>query len=247
MRWILAIGTLALGAGACSAQDDKAPPTKLAIVNVGAVFSKYEKAIALKETLQEAFAPYKQKADKWTLEITQFKAQIDKGGLTQERKDELEKLVLDRQRSLQDLDREAKSVLGKEQEAQLAALWKDVIEATEKYAAAKGFGMVLGYGDPTDPKDLTTFANINRKMQGMDAGGLTPLYAHPSLDITSGLVAALNESYRNRDTRAPGARKEDRYSLISPSASARRSTSSAVLNAPGLTRTAPSGNEPIAR
>src|SRR5205085_8302080 len=36
-------------------------------------------------------------------------------------------------------------------------------------------------------------------------------------------------------------------SLTSASASARRSTSVVVLNAPGLTRTAPSGNEPIAR
>jgi hypothetical protein len=39
-----------------------------------------------------------------------------------------------------------------------------------------------------------TFANINRKLTGMDMGGTVPLYFHSTLDISDVVVQSLNRN-----------------------------------------------------
>jgi Skp family chaperone for outer membrane proteins len=205
---LLVVGCAALAAVAYSATrltaqvgGTAAAPqvTKVGVINVGTVFSKYSRALVLKEELQKAFKPFKDKAEQWTKEIILYKDAIDRKDFKVEgkqySKESLEKAILDRQRALQDLDRDAKAQLGKQQEEQLVHLWKDVNAHIKAYGASKGFHIVMGYGDPTDPKEQDTFANINRHMQGMDVGGLCPIYVAPGLDITDEVVQSLNAAY----------------------------------------------------
>jgi Skp family chaperone for outer membrane proteins len=181
--------------------------TKVGVINVGTVFSKYNRAVALKTELEKAFAPYKVKAEQWSKEIIQYKDAINKGdykvGAQTYSKESLDKAILERQRALQDLDRDAKTNLGKQQEEQLVHLWKDVTAHIRAYGASKGFHIVMGYGDPSKAEELDTFANINRKMQGMDVGGVVPIYVAPGLDITDEVVLSLNAAYSKSATTQP--------------------------------------------
>ena len=193
----------AQGGGAAAPQV-----TKVGVINVGAVFSKYKRALDLKDELSGAFKPFKEKADQWSKEIISYKEAIANGtnkvGNQVYTKESLEKAILDRQRALQDLDRDAKKALGNRQEEQLVHLWKDVTQHIRAYGASKGFHIVMGYGDPIDPKDKDSFSNINRYMQGMDVGGVVPLYVASGLDITDEVIVSLNASYKGPGTATSG-------------------------------------------
>ncbi len=170
--------------------------TKVGLVNVGTVFAKYAKAQAFKEELQKTIRPYKDKADKWQKETIQYQEMIRKADFTQYKKEDLEKAILDRKRAMEDMDREVRNLIGKQQEEQLVQLWKEVTTHIRAYGASRGFHIVLGYGDPPDAKELDTFPNINRKMQGMDLGGLCALHIAPGLDISDEVVQSLNAAYQ---------------------------------------------------
>jgi Skp family chaperone for outer membrane proteins len=178
--------------------------TRIAIVNIGTVFAKYEKAKAIKDEMQTTLKPYKDKADKWRAEMIQYQEFITKKQFDKYKEEDLQKAILERKRAMEDLDRELRPVIGKKQEEQLVQLWKEVNQHITRYGSSQGFHIVMGYGDPVDPKELDTFPNINRKMQGMDLGGVCPLYVANGLDITNDVVLSLNATYRQAAGGAAG-------------------------------------------
>jgi Skp family chaperone for outer membrane proteins len=209
---LLATGILALAAacprslaqGAGGVAPTVSAGTKVGVVNVGTVFAKYEKANIFKDELQRTIKPFKDKADKWRKEMIEYQDLIQKGDFKTYKKEDLEKAVLDRKRAMEDMDREVRNLIGKQQEEQLVQLWKEVTAHIRGYGASKGFHMVLGYGDPLKAEELDTFPNINRKMQGMDLGGVCPLFVGPGLDISEDVVLSLNSAYRqNRPAGSP--------------------------------------------
>ena len=101
--------------------------TKVGVVNVGVVFSKYDKAKAFKDELQKIVAPYKDKADKWRKEMIQYGDLLKKNDFSQFKKDDLEKAVKDRQRALEDMDIEVRNKIGTQQEQQLVQDRKSVV------------------------------------------------------------------------------------------------------------------------
>jgi len=181
--------------------------TRVAVVNVGTVFSKYAKANVFKEELQKTIKPFKDKADGWRKQVIEYNDMLQKQDFSKYKKEDLEKAVLERKRAMEDMDREVRNLIGKQQEDQLVQLWKEISTHIRAYGASKGFHVVLGYGDPMDQKELDTFANINRKMQGMDMGGLCPLYVAQGLDISEEVVQSLNAAYQQSRPAAgaPGA------------------------------------------
>jgi Skp family chaperone for outer membrane proteins len=177
--------------------------TRIAVVNVGTVFTKYEKAKAFKEELQTIIKPYKDKADGWRKEMISYQEMIQKSQFDKYKKEDLEKAILDRKRALEDMDRDVRNLVGKKQEDQLVQLWKEVNHGIQLYAKTRGFQIVLGYGDPMDPKEWDTFPNINRKMQGMDLGGVCPLYIADGIDISMDVVTSLNAAYSQNRPGSP--------------------------------------------
>jgi Skp family chaperone for outer membrane proteins len=170
--------------------------TRVGVVNVGTVFTKYAKAVAFKEELQKTIKPYKDKADVWRKQMIEYQDLLQKQDFAKYKKEDLEKAVKDRKRAMEDMDMEVRNLIGKQQEEQLVQLWKEVTTHIRAYGASKGFHVVMGYGDPMDAKELDTFPNINRKMQGMDLGGLCPLYVAQGLDISEEVVQSLNAAYQ---------------------------------------------------
>jgi Skp family chaperone for outer membrane proteins len=169
---------------------------RIGVVNVGTVFTKFKKATMFKEELQKKVLPFKDKMDKWRKEMIEYQDLIQKGDFSKYKKEDLEKAVVERKRALEDTDREVRNLVGKQSEEQLVHLWREINDGVQKVAATNGFAVVFGYGDPMDPKELHTFANINRKMQGMDMGGITPLFVAGGLDISEQVVQTLNAQYQ---------------------------------------------------
>jgi Skp family chaperone for outer membrane proteins len=174
--------------------------TRVGVVNVGVVFTKYKKAQIFKEDLQKKVMPFKDKMDKWRKEMIEYQDTIQKADFSKYKKEDLEKAVVDRKRALEDTDREVRNLVGKQSEEQLVHLWREINEKIGAFAMANGFHVVFGYGDPMDPKEQLTFANINRKMQGMDVGGVTPLYVAQGLEVSEQVVQALNAAYDQNKT-----------------------------------------------
>ena len=202
----LAVGVLAMVAALVQAQvgTSTVPTsggTRVAIVNVGAVFQKYAKAKFYKAELDKFLAPKKAEAEQLKAQMIQWKNKMNEPGFAKEQKEQYEQGILANQRKLEDMDRWVRANVGKIQETQIVTLFKDLSDATQRYASANGIQLVLAYGDTTE--DRYNIFNINRVMNGMDLGSTTPLFYSPTVDITQPIIQTLNQNAPQAGT-APG-------------------------------------------
>jgi Skp family chaperone for outer membrane proteins len=178
-----------------------AGPTRVAVVNIGQVFSKYDKAKTFKAELEGTLKPYKDQAETLRKDILAFQESIQKKDFAKYKQEDYERGIVDRKRKLEDLDKDVRALIGKKQEDQLVQLWKEVNAQVQGYAVSNGIHIVLGYGDPMTLDELNSFPNINRKMQGMDLGGAVPLFVSQGLDISNDVVRSLNDAYQRASAR----------------------------------------------
>lgn len=193
MTWFVAalVGAATLNlTGQVHAQ---ATGTRVAVVNIGVVFTKYQKAVNFKAEMEATLKPFKEKAEQIKKNVLAYQAGIADPKTDVKLKEQYQQAVISLKRQLEDLDIEARKTIGKRQEEHLIHLFKEVSDHIQRVASANGFHLVLGYGEPPDT-DLMTFANINRKLTGMDMGGTVPLYFHSGLDISEVVVQSLNRS-----------------------------------------------------
>ncbi len=193
MTWFVAalatIATVSM-AGQVHAQ---ATGTRIAVVNIGTVFTKYEKAKNFKSEMEATLKPFKDEAEKIKKNVLAYQDAFSKAANAKE-KEQYEGALRVLKRQLEDLDLEARKRVGKKQEDHLIQLYKEVSQHIQAVAQSNGIHMVLGYGEPPDG-DVYSFMNINRKLSAMDMGSATPLFLHPSLDISDTVVTSLNRSY----------------------------------------------------
>jgi Skp family chaperone for outer membrane proteins len=199
---ILVTGFAALIAGAYGSsflfaqgggQPAQQQGTKIAVVNIGQVFNEYKRAAALKAELERTLEPYKKKGKELADDITKWEGELKKPGVDPTTAARYQASIKNHKRMLEDMSIEIQNQLGKKQEDNLVALWKEVNMGIKAVAEAYGFQIVLGYGDPMDKDLMDKFPNINRKMQAMDLGSSVPLYIHGSVDISPIIVTTLNK------------------------------------------------------
>jgi Skp family chaperone for outer membrane proteins len=167
--------------------------TRVAAINIGAVFNNYIRAKEFKDELEKALAPYKAKAKSKQDEMKLWHDESMKPTVDQKRKDECEGQLRRLKRELEDMNLEVNKLVLKKQEDNLVTLWREVNMGIDAVAKAYAFQVVLGYGDPMEKDDLMKFPNINRKMQAMDLGSTVPLYVHGSIDISTVVTQTLND------------------------------------------------------
>lgn len=187
------------GGGAAPAQQQG---TRVAVVNIGEVFNKYERAKAFKEDLENTLKPYKDQAKKITEHIKQLEAELAKPQLPPVQRAQYEDAIKKDKRSLEDMSADISRLLGKKQEENLVLLWNEVNMGIKAVSDAYGFQIVLGYGDPIEKDLLHKFPNVNRKMQAMDLGSTVPLYIHGSVDISPIVVTTLNKWVKDQRDKA---------------------------------------------
>lgn len=183
-----------LGAQAGGGTLASSSGVRVGVVNVGTIFMKYKKAEIFKLDLQKKVEPYKNQMDKWHKELVEYQELLQKND-PRYKVEDLQKAITDRKRALEDANIAVRKLVGKQSEEQLVQLWREIVDRIEIYGKQNGFHIILGYGDPQDAKDLHTWQNINRKMEGMDRGSVTPLYVGAGLDISDQVVQSLNASY----------------------------------------------------
>ncbi|MCI0377748.1 MAG: OmpH family outer membrane protein [Gemmataceae bacterium] len=185
-------------AGRAHAQQPAPTHTRVAVVNVGLVFSKYEKAMAFKTEMEKLLDPFKKQEDAIKADMKKYGEALEKYGKTVDEKtrDSYQQYLLSLKHKLEGLTMEARTKVGKRQEDQIVTLYKELSDATARYAQANGFHLVLGYGEQVDSKDLFSIMNINRKMNGMDLGSTNPLFFVGGVDISTGIADTLNAAFR---------------------------------------------------
>jgi Skp family chaperone for outer membrane proteins len=200
---LLALGLAALApAGLMSQAQAQATGTRVAIVNVGLVFSKYEKAKFYKSELETTLKPFKADGEKIAAQMKAYGDPIRNKTVDPKLKDQYEAYLVKLKRDMEDLDMRARKSIGTKQEEQIIILYKEVIGAIQAFAKANNYQLVLGYGQQIEG-DIYSFANINRIMQGMDMGGATPLFLEGSVDISQSIVDTLNAYYRGNGGTVP--------------------------------------------
>lgn len=206
-RTVLVLGLAAL-LGACGAlrlwaQPTAAPTsTRVAIVNIGLVFTKYEKAMAYKKQMEKMVEPHRLEGEKLKKEMIDWSEAMKSPKFDLKERDRYEAGIRHNKRMLEDLELKVRKLVGKAQEDQIINLYKEVTGAVEAYAKANGIHLVMGYGEQIDG-DLYSIANINRKMQGMDLGSCNPMFHVPGIDISQQVADILNRSYQNAGGQAP--------------------------------------------
>jgi Skp family chaperone for outer membrane proteins len=193
MTWCVAALATMITLGTAGQARAQATGTRVAVVNIGAVFTKYEKAKNFKTEMEATLKPFKDEAEKIKKNVLAYQAAAQQEKDAQKR-EQYEQALRVLKRQLEDLDLEARKKIGSKQEQHLIQLFKEVHGHVQAVAQSNGIHMVIGYGEPPDG-DLFSFMNINRKLSAMDMGAATPLYFHPSLDISDTVIASLNRSF----------------------------------------------------
>lgn len=199
LRWGVLATAFMLGVGGiASAQlpGQSMPVNKVGVVNLGVLFIKYEKSTIYKKELEGELAPLKAQAEKIKDVMTKHNNWLKAPTSTDTKQREVsEGAMRDGQRALEDLDLQARKLVGKKQENQLIQLYKEIHAAVQAHAQNNGFHVILAYGDPPD-QDLFSFQNINRKMNALDLAAAVPYYWQPNLDVTNDVLVRLNSAYR---------------------------------------------------
>jgi Skp family chaperone for outer membrane proteins len=171
---------------------------RIAVVNIGTVILKYEKAKIIKAEMDKLVGPFKERAEKLKVEALKLKEQhaVEANPAV---KTVLLDALNDAQRRLETLDQEAKAKISKRQEEMLVGLYKDVHAAIKEHAEDHGIQIVVGFGEPPQDDELFAYTNVNRKLAALDAGSASLLYFHPDLDISKHVVERLNRTLK-RDT-----------------------------------------------
>ncbi|NOZ46319.1 MAG: OmpH family outer membrane protein [Chlorobi bacterium] len=139
----------------------------------------------LSEDLNDAFLQKQEKlkseisykASKYEEDVIAFQKKLNRGGfLTQQRAEEEQKKLIERQQQLQQMDAELSNKLMTEQQNMTNQLYDSIISYVEDYNAKHNYRYILG----------------NTK-----GGGL--LYANKGLNITNDIIEGLNERYLGSD------------------------------------------------
>jgi outer membrane protein len=198
--------TLAIFAGrllyAQNAQSASSTPaaapkthTRVALLNLTYVVKNYKKFQTYQEELKKLVEPYQAKDTSWKAEGEKLAKDAQAAGVTQEKREEIERKLRELQRNIEDNKQEVQKVLVKEQEKQLKTLYLDVYNVVSRYAQAHNYEMVLHYNDAVTQEDYWSAANIARKMQ---TGALMPMYMTGGLDISANVVQTLNANFSGK-------------------------------------------------
>lgn len=177
----------------------KAPPTRIAVVNIRVVFQKYWRAQGLKQELELDLLSYKEKAKKLSDEIKECELELF-GSKDQQKAKVCRQRIEENKRRLNELCDEVSRVVGKRQEDNLAVLWPEVNMGIKAVAEAYGFQIVLGYDEPE--KVEFPPASRNRKQVALDQGALPVFFVHRNVDITDLVLSTINRRpVRHEDVR----------------------------------------------
>ncbi len=141
---------------------------KFGYVELGRIFSEYEKTKAYDQDLGNKENAYTAEREKKVSEVKQFQEKMNL--LNDKEKEQKTKELELKVKTLQDFDRQKQTDLRKESNEKRAEVMKDIDAAIKQYAAKEGFTLIFN-----------------------EVG---VVYNAKSLDVTDQIVEALNKGYK---------------------------------------------------
>jgi Skp family chaperone for outer membrane proteins len=178
------------------------PGTRVAVVNINKVLKSYNKAQSLNASIREKVQSYAKLINGKKEEIQKLQTELTQPGTLQPRKEQIEKQIVNLQRSLQDIDNDARKVISKEQGDIAVSIFREIEVVVKAVATSNNFDIVLSYPDATDDSEMYTQDNVVRKLAAQAA---MPLFYKPHVDMTNAVIQTLNSSYPVAATPAAGA------------------------------------------
>jgi Skp family chaperone for outer membrane proteins len=171
--------------------------TRVALVNLVQVIKNYHKYKTFEDEQKRLAKPYEDRNKELQDNLTEWEKVLKNPTAPAAQKEQAEKEIKVRKRQIEDNVAEFKKALGKRSDDQLVQLYREVEDATSRYASSNGFHVVLQFNEPPTPAERYSPMNIQRKLQATAATGCCiPVYMAPGLDITDGVVANLNAGQR---------------------------------------------------
>jgi Skp family chaperone for outer membrane proteins len=175
------------------------PRTRIALLNLAYVIKNYKKTESFQAEIKAEFKNYEARAQAKRAQMEQLAKHASDPKTTPEQRESDEKTITQLKREMEDINAEAKSVLGKKGDEQMVILYREIQDAAGRYAVAHNFEAVFHYLDATTQQDYYSPNMIVRKLQ---SPSLMPMYQAPGLDISVEVVMALNASYVSHNPNA---------------------------------------------
>jgi Skp family chaperone for outer membrane proteins len=203
MRGLLRVGLLVLvlaavalaGRAWSEPRPAPRPKTHVGLVNLAHTLRSYEKFKAYQVELKGAIRPFQEKELELKKRVDELLREAREGEVSAEKREKLEEALKGLQRAHENLKKDFQKAMGKKQEEQLVALYKDIDAAVRTHAKAHDLELVMHYSDGHTDAERWAPANVTRKIQ---AGAAMPLYVAPGIDITEAVIRDLNENYKKR-------------------------------------------------
>jgi Skp family chaperone for outer membrane proteins len=168
------------------------PGTRVAIVNINKVLKNYNKAQTLNNQIKVKVQAYAKQMNDLRDQMQRAQAELTKPTTTPPMKEQLEKQIVNIQRQLQDIDNDARRVIGKEQGDVAIQIFREIEGVIKAVATSNNFDIVLSYPDATDDNEMYVQENVVRKLATQAA---MPLFYKPHVDMTAAVIQTLNVSY----------------------------------------------------
>jgi Skp family chaperone for outer membrane proteins len=194
---VLALATAVYCGSRLGAKPTPAPapaPTRVALLNIRSAVKNYVRYQRFMEGMKKLDREYLEavKAKQKKLEALNREIEALQGAARADK--EQQALVL--RREVEDLTTKFRREAAEKGQAEMVVVYKQIRDAATKYARAHQIDLVLHFEGPSDKDDVDSTELITRMM---NAGGATPLYFNPSLDITGPVVETLNDRFQRGD------------------------------------------------
>ncbi len=202
MKRLLGVGMLCLLLGlsvlvgrlGSQPRPNEGPRTRIALINLGVVFKNSARVNDYNEANKALLQPYQEKAKDLQQQIEAHTKALAQKDLPDDIRSQHETNLKTRQRAMEDLTNEIKVVFTRKNDQLVGTVYKEILDAAERFAKAREFDLVMHYSDvASDAPDFFSAAHVNRRIQ---SGSPVPLYVAPGNDITKDVTASLNEKYR---------------------------------------------------
>ena len=192
---LVGLGGVLVLAGQGTAQGPAPAATKsggkVAVFNVMKVLKDYQKFQFFVKTMNDKRTAAMGPLSALRTTILKLQDDIPKEPI-QAKRDEMTKTLVAKQREFEDQERQVTVGLDAESAQYLRQVYFDIQRCVEAIVQQQGCDIVFAYPDAVDPKEMENPLYFNAKLRSQAA---MPFYVSPNADVTSILVATLNQHF----------------------------------------------------
>jgi RNA polymerase sigma factor (sigma-70 family) len=169
-----------------------APPlqTRIGLFNMTRVLKAAKKFQAVQADLLTRVQQAQKKLEVLKTNVEKLKVESEDPATPAARREEFARQIRQIQREMEDEQESARKAMDKTSGEAVRSMYREVEDAANKIAKAKGLELVLFYTDAVTEADFYNPNNLQRKLS--QSGALMPMIVAPGMDITDTVIEALD-------------------------------------------------------